>query len=190
MKISMTDIAQIASRIPSITAKDIFKTSSSVVVACSALIAVVLVATTGTAEAQVRAKSLSKTCPKVQLVGSESATIYKNSAPLRSGGVGTPLIGYRREPTLIYNRRNFSGSRHVVYDSKGKSLASCPVVSAEGHAGRARCTIQTSSLRRSAVGNTGSPTVYFKVSGNLCVKVPDAGRCYGSVKGLCNQLIK
>lgn len=141
------------------------------------------------AEAQVRGLSISNVCPKVQAAGAESSTIYKQSAPLRSGGVGTPLIGYRKEMTLIYNRRNFSGGSHVIYDSKGKSLASCPVTSAHGHAGRARCTALTSVVRRAAIRNSGSPSVYFKINKNLCVKVPDAGRCVGSVKGLCNSLI-
>jgi hypothetical protein len=153
------------------------------------LAAVSVVGFSSGAEAQFRAKSLAKICPKVQAAGSESSTIYKQSAPLRSGGVGTPLIGYRQEPTLIFNKRNFSGGSHTIYDSSGKSLGRCPVVSAEGHAGRARCTMQTSSLRRTAVKNTRSPRIYFKISGRLCVSVPDAGRCVGSVKGLCDRLI-
>jgi hypothetical protein len=142
------------------------------------------------AEAQVRGLTIAKVCPKVQAAGSESSTIYKQSAPLRSGGVGTPLIGYRKEMTLIFNKRNFSGSSFTVYDSKGGSLIRCPFASAEGHAGRARCTAQTAGVRSAAVKNSGSPSVYFKINKNLCVKVPDAGRCVGSVKGLCNQLIK
>jgi hypothetical protein len=142
------------------------------------------------ANAQYRALSIDKVCPKVQAAGSESATIYKQSAPLRSGGVGTPLIGYRKEPTLIFNRRNFSGSSFTIYDSKGNSLARCPFASAEGHAGRARCTAQTAGVRGAAIKNTRSARIYFKINKNLCVSVPDAGRCVGSVKGLCNQLIK
>lgn len=141
-------------------------------------------------EAQdVRARSIEQFCPKVQAAGSESSTIYKQSAPLRAGGVGTPLVGYRKELTLIFNKRNFSGGSHTVYDSKGNSLGRCPVVSAHGHAGRARCTMQTSTVRRAAIRNTRSPRIYFKVSQNLCVSVADAGRCVGSVKGLCDRLI-
>jgi hypothetical protein len=142
------------------------------------------------AEAQFRALSIDQVCKKSQLVGSESSTIYKNSAPLRAGGVGTPLVGYRKEPTLIFNANNFSGGSFTIYDSEANSLARCPYASAEGHRGRARCTIQTAALRRAAVKNTGSARVYFKVNKNNCVEIPDAGRCYGSVKGLCNQVIK
>jgi hypothetical protein len=158
-----------------------------------ALALVTLVALSGvsTATAQdVRARSLAQNCPTVLDVGAQSSTIYKQSAPMRAGGIGTPIVGFRREPTLIYNRRNFSGRMATIYDSQGNSLARCPHTSAHGHAGRARCTAQTVSVRRAAVRRTGSPTVYFKVSNRLCVKVPDAGRCVGSVKGLCNQLIK
>lgn len=156
-----------------------------------AAVAFVSVCAASAAQAQdVRARSLAQICPTSQDVGSQSSTIYKQSAPLRSGGVGTPLVGYRKEPTLIYNKRNFSGSTATIYDSQGNSIARCPHTSAHGHAGRARCTVQTTTVRRAAVRRTGSPTIYFKVSGRLCVKVPDAGRCVGSVKGLCNQLIK
>jgi hypothetical protein len=157
------------------------------------LVLVTMVALSGmsTATAQdVRARSLAQNCPTVLDVGAQSSTIYKQSAPMRSGGIGTTIVGFRREPTLIYNRRNFSGGFATIYDSQGNSLARCPHTSAHGHAGRARCTVQTASVRRAAVRRTGSPAVYFKVSNRLCVKVPDAGRCVGSVKGLCNQLIK
>jgi hypothetical protein len=153
------------------------------------IVAMSVVGFCGAAEAQKRARPIDKICPKVQAAGSESATIYKQSAPLRSGGIGTPIVGFRQEPTLIFNRRNFSGGSHTIYDSSGKALGSCPVVSAHGHAGRARCTMQTSSIRRAAVRNTRSARVYFKISGRLCVSVPDAGRCIGSVKGMCDRLI-
>jgi len=143
------------------------------------------------ANAQYRARSLDQFCPTTQEVGSESGTVYKNSAPVRANSSLTaPIVGFRKEPTLIFSRRNFTGSSHTIYDSNGTSLGRCPVTSAHGAAGRSRCTLQTASVRRQAVKNTRSATVYFKVAQNLCVKVPDAGKCYGSVKGLCNQVIK
>ena len=143
-----------------------------------------------------QARSIEERCPKIKDAGNPSKTIYKQSAPLRSGGLDTPIIGFRKEPTLIFNRKNFRGRTHRIYDSTGVAIARCPVVSAHGHAGRARCTTQTSSLRRRARRNsrratgTASPTIYFKIRRNLCVRVPDAGRCVGSVKGLCDRLIK
>lgn len=138
--------------------------------------------------ARARSRSINAVCPSVESLPN-GKYIYKNSAPLRRGGVGTPLIGYRKEPTLIYNKRNFAGGRHTVYDSNGKSLMSCQVTSAHGHAGRARCTAQTANVRRAAMKNTRSPAGFFKITSKLCVKIPDLGRCYGSVKGLCNRTI-
>ena len=129
---------------------------------------------------------LSKVCSKVK---STSGFIYKQSAPLRSGGVGTALIGYRKEPTLICNVRECGGTS-TVYDKQGNTIGRCPWASAHGHVGgRYRCTMSTSGLRRTAVKNAKSPSVYFKLKNGQCVEVPDAGRCVGSVKGLCNQLI-
>lgn len=135
-------------------------------------------------------RNLAKSCPNISQVGSASGTIYKNSAPLRSGGIGTPLIGYRKEPSLIMLRR-YTTSGTSIYDSKGQKIGSCPWASAHDAAGgRFRCTMQTASLRKNAVKNTNNASIYFKVNSKTCVAVPDAGRCYGSFKGLCNQLIK
>lgn len=146
-------------------------------------ICLILLTITGTANADIF-----KVCPKILSV-TEAKTIYKQSAPLRKAGEGTPIIGFRKEPTLIFNASNFSGSSFTVYDLNGNKLASCPYGSATGHKGRARCTIQTPSLRRSAIAKTGTPAIYFKIKSNTCVGVKDAGRCEGSVKGLCNRLI-
>ena len=135
-------------------------------------------------------RNLKKVCPNTILVGGASGTVYKNSAPLRSGGVGTPLIGYRKEPSLLMSRR-YTTSGTSIYDNAGNRIGSCPWASAHGFSGgRFRCTMQTASLRRAAVKNTKKANVYFKVNSKTCVEVTDAGRCYGSSKGLCNQLIK
>ena len=126
-------------------------------------------------------------CKKFMSLGS---FIYKNSAPLRRGGIGTPIVGFRREPTLICNTRSCSRRGTTIYDNRGTRIGGCPWTSAHGHVGgRFRCTMQTSSLRRSAT-RAGTPAVFFTVSGSTCVKIPDAGRCYGSSKGLCNQTIR
>ena len=132
----------------------------------------------------------SNICKKILSVQSRDF-IYKNSAPLRSGGVGTPLIGYRNEPTLIMYKRFGSGGT-TIYSKNYQKIGSCPWASAHGAAGgRFRCTMNTGGLRRSAVSKSrGSATILFTLPGKTCVSVPDAGRCYGSVKGRCNQLIK
>lgn len=135
-------------------------------------------------------RNLRRVCTKVLNVGSASSTIYKNSAPLRSGGLSSPIIGFRKEPTLIMNRNISSRGTHPIYDSSGSRIATCPWASAYGHAGgRLRCTVPTSTVRRSATKRTKRPVIYFGVNRKTCVKVPDAGRCFGSVKGLCNQTI-
>lgn len=114
--------------------------------------------------------------------------VYKNAAPLRSGGIGTPLIGYREEPTLIFRKSN--GGRlgtTTVYDTKGNRLTSCPKASAEGFAGRYRCTNNTRGMCRQAKAKTRNKSVLFKVDTNKYIKVPNSGICYGSDKGLCNR---
>ena len=138
-------------------------------------------------------KSLASTCSSTISVVGNPGLIYKNSAPLRSGGVGTPLVGYRREPTLILVRNLSSRSTGRIFDKAGNAIGSCPWASAhDTYGGRLRCTMSTSGLRKTAVRNTNSAEIYFLIHGKkkLCVKIPDAGRCYGSSKGLCSQLIR
>jgi hypothetical protein len=154
------------------------------------LLLIVAILTNNTASAKRTTNALNRSCPKIAEVGTQSSTIYKQSAPIRSGGIGTPIVGYRKEPTLIMNSNISTRGTRDIYDSKGNRLGSCPWATAEGHpGGRLRCTMQTSSLRQSALKNTRSTSIYFSVTPKLCVRVPDAGRCYGSVKGPCNQLI-
>lgn len=129
-----------------------------------------------------------KACSKIEAVN--QGYIYKNSAPLRSGGPGTPLVGYRKEPTLIMMKRLVLSRTATIYDQKGNNIGSCPWASAhDAPSGRYRCTMSTSGLRSAARRKTGSPRIFFKISSKLCVEIPDAGRCYGSNKGLCTQLI-
>ncbi len=138
------------------------------------------------------ARKVSSLAACSRILTTSNGFIYKNSAPLRSGGVGTPLIGYRKEPSLIMSSYRGSVSRTAhIYDKASKKIGSCPWASAHDTAGgRYRCTMNTAGLRRTAVKNTRSPEAYFKINGSTCVKVDDVGRCYGSSKGLCNQLIK
>ena len=118
--------------------------------------------------------------------------IYKNAAPMRTGGPGTPLTGFRKEPTLIMNKSLTRGSTKI-FDSQDNLLATCPWAEAHGHkGGRFRCVNSTVAMKRKAIKNTGSPKVYFLVNARTkyCVEVPDSGRCYGSAKGLCNTNLK
>jgi hypothetical protein len=130
-------------------------------------------------------------CTTVEKLPSKNF-IYKNAAPMRTGGPGTPLVGFRKQPTLIMNKA-YTRGQTKIYDSQDNLLATCPWATAHGHAGgRFRCTNSTVAMKRRAVKNTGSPTVYFVVNARtkFCAEVPDSGRCYGSVKGLCNTNLK
>ena len=138
--------------------------------------------------AQKAEAQIGKVCTSV-ITLPDGRFIYKNSAPLRNArGI---MIGLRYEPTLIMNSSAYSSRGGTkAYDSNGSVIGTCPWASAHGFSGgRFRCTMKTSSLRRTAVKNTKNPAVFFNYKGTACVKVPDAGRCYGSVKGGCNRLI-
>lgn len=156
--------------------------------ACSVLLACLFISNFALAESSRAAVAKATAGCSSSVTLPNGAFIYKNSAPLRAGGVGTPLVGFRVEPTLIMNKRLGTG-RVTIFNAKGTQIGSCPWASAHGHAGgRARCTMNTRSLRSSALRSGGRPGGYFKVGGT-CVNVPDFGRCYGSVKGLCNRLL-
>ena len=117
--------------------------------------------------------------------------VYKNAAPLRAGGEGSRLIGFREEPTVIAKRSGFLAGSTRIFDSNGTVLGGCPKASATGFAGRYRCSNNTRAMRRKAVKNTRSPAVYFTLSGTKrCLMVPEPGGCYGSNKGKCNTVIK
>ena len=142
------------------------------------------------------AKTTAKAKPKAAAVCTSVITlpnskfVYKNSAPVR-GGRDEHIIGYRVEPTLImYSSSLSSRSGTKIYDLTGNLIGSCPWASADGAAGgRFRCTMNTRNLRRAALRNTKNPSVLIAYRGSACVKVPDAGRCYGSNKGPCNQVL-
>ncbi len=130
-------------------------------------------------------------CSEVLDVRGGGRFIYKQSAPMRQAGIGTPIVGFRKQPTLIMNVNISNRSTSTIFDTRGNAIGRCPWATAHGHSGgRMRCTMETSSLRQTAIRNTGSATVLFKINDRQCVSVPDAGRCNGSVKGLCDRLIQ
>jgi hypothetical protein len=132
-------------------------------------------------------------CERILDVKKGRSFIYKHSAPMRAGGrtYPAPIVGFRKEPTLILNARIGSTKGAKILDSKGTTIGSCPWAVAHGHSGgRYRCTMSTSSLRRKAIKSSGKPAIFFTLNKKSCAKVEDAGRCIGSVKGLCNQTIR
>ena len=122
-------------------------------------------------------------CSSVADIGS-GAFGYKNSAPVRACSAHTcPITRFRHDPTLLFKTRNYPSFSCQVLDRQGRLIVTCPRQSAIGFAGgRCRCSSSderlTERVRRSAVARTGSPEVYFRM-GNKCVRVPDAGACYG-----------
>jgi hypothetical protein len=137
-----------------------------------------------------RATRALEVCPKIEKL-STSGYIYKNAAPLRSGGEGTPLIGYEEVPTLIMKKNVSFKGKASVYDLVGNQIARCPWKPATGFAGgRYKCANNTRKMRKKAVTAAGSAAGLFKINTNLCIQIEDLGRCYGSVKGKCNQLLK
>lgn len=82
-----------------------------------------------------------------------------------------------------------SNSCIPVYDSKGNQIYSMGAYSPAGPPWRSRhygcwgcsnSSLGGSSLAAAARKNTGSSTVYLGTSGQQCVRIPDAGRCYNS----------
>jgi len=158
-----------------------------VAVKCS-LLALFAIASTHSTQAQT---SVSTLCPVQADISNLRSVIYKNSAPLRSGGANSPIVGFRGEPTLIMIANVSTRRTATIFDSNGKRLGSCPWASAHGtRGGRMRCTMKTAALRRAALRNTKSPSIIFKITPTRCITIPDAGKCYGSVKGLCTRTIK
>ncbi|MFO0417486.1 MAG: hypothetical protein ACK5Y6_09380 [Pseudomonadota bacterium] len=136
---------------------------------------------------------LSAVCPTVYNLNERSgigALIqYKNNQVQRSGGVGTPLAGFLRQPTIIatQGRNPFRLGRASIYDSKGKLV--CTSAPRQGCAtSRGECLARykfpcsTTAVRR-ATGNGA----FVKVAQNMCVRIPNAGKCYNvKVRDLCD----
>lgn len=136
---------------------------------------------------------LSEVCPTVFNLNERSAIgaliQYKNNQVQRTGGVGTPLAGFLRQPTIIatQGRNPFTLSRATIYDSKGKLVCTsstrqgCSVSRGECLA-RYKFPCSTTSVRRAT-----REGAFVKVSNNMCVKIPNAGKCYNvKVRDLCD----
>lgn len=136
---------------------------------------------------------LSAVCPTVFNINERSgigALIqYKNNQVQRTGGVGTPLAGFLRQPTIIstQGRNPFRLSRATIYDSKGKAICTssgrqgCSVSRGECLA-RYKFPCSTTSIRRAT-----REGAFVKVAEKMCIRVPNAGKCYNvKVRDLCD----
>ncbi len=142
---------------------------------------------------------LSKVCKNVQELG---ANQYKNNSPIRAqnGNNASPITRFALNPTIIFIRGNPAKlARANVYDSQGNYLTSGVRLGCDAP-GRGTCNSRykgsevspndTRSVRRKAVAKTRSPSIYWRVATNLCIRVPDAGKCYNvQVRGFCDGRI-
>jgi hypothetical protein len=136
---------------------------------------------------------LSQACPTVYNISERSkigaVVQYKNNQVQRTGGVGTPLAGFLRQPTIIatQGRNPFKLGRATIYDGNGKAICSsgprqgCSVSRGECLA-RYKFSCSTTSVRRATKDGA-----YVKVAPNMCIRVPNAGKCYNvKVRDLCD----
>ncbi len=136
---------------------------------------------------------LSAVCPMVYNINERSSIgaliQYKNNQVQRTGGVGTSLAGFLRQPTIIatQGRNPFRLSRATIYDSKGKAVCSsgprqgCAVTRGECLA-RYKFSCSTTGVRRATRDGA-----FVKVAQDMCIKVPNAGKCYNvKVRDLCD----
>jgi hypothetical protein len=139
---------------------------------------------------------LAAVCPTVKELGPNQ---YKNNSPIRAqnGNNASPITRFALNPTIIFIVGNPATlGRASVYDSAGNYLTSGVRLTCDKR-GRGVCNARykgsesapndTRSIRRKAVKNTKSPSIYWKVSSKLCYRIPDAGKCYNVQKrGLCD----
>jgi hypothetical protein len=136
---------------------------------------------------------LSAVCPTVfnlnERSGIGALIQYKNNQVQRTGGVGTPLAGFLRQPTIIatQGRNPFRLSRATIYNSDGKLVCSsgtrqgCSVARGECLA-RYKFPCSTTAVRRATRDGA-----FVKVAENMCIRIPNAGKCYNvKVRDLCD----
>jgi hypothetical protein len=136
---------------------------------------------------------LSAVCPTVYNLNERSAIgaviQYKNNQVQRTGGVGTPLAGFLREPTIIatQGRNPFRLGRATIYNSKGNAVCSSSArqgcSSSRGEClARYKFRCSTTAVRRAT-----SDGAFVKVADNMCIRIPNAGKCYNvKVRDLCD----
>ena len=128
-------------------------------------------------------------CSTVRALGSD---VYKNSKPHRAcSAINCAIDYFERFPSLLVNTRGTPRKgAAVLINSNGKSLMSCAQLPCRDCRTGARyvCRGNTNAIAKRAKSTAGSYTVFYKL-GSYCVRIPDVGRCVGSVKGLCNQVL-
>lgn len=153
-----------------------------------------VVAVCGIAFAQVAEAQLSAVCPVVKEF-SDRASIkaliqWKNHQVQRAGGPGTPLRPPVRQPTIIATQGSnpFKNFRATIYNQAGKNIVTsaprqgCSVTRGECLA-RYKFPRNTTAIRLA----TSPGGAYVKVANNLCIRIPNPGKCYNvKVRELCD----
>lgn len=148
----------------------------------------------------VASAQLTTVCPTYRELGRDQ---YKSNTPQRTGGVGTALVGFTENPSIIFIKTNPAKlGQAKVYDKKGNLLFSAPRLSCASRPkgyfrgeclSRYKANVKNAStrvMRRKAIRQTGSPEAFWKVSSTLCVRVMDLGKCYNvKVRGKCDGRI-
>jgi hypothetical protein len=147
-----------------------------------------------TLDAHAAGRALRGTVSGCSTIRGLGADIYKNSKPVRAcSAINCPIAYFERSPSLLVNTR---GTPRVfaatLIDAKGGTLATCGQKACRDCSQGFRYVCQNGGGTNAIAGNAkkraGSYKVYYKV-GSQCVEIPDVGKCKGSVKGLCNQLL-
>ncbi len=133
---------------------------------------------------------LASVCPTVVDVSSRAAgslVQYKNNQVQRNAAGA--VSGFLRSPTIIatQGRNPFSLARSTVYNSSGKAVCtSGPRLGCSSTRGeclaRYKFNCTSTALRKATSGGA-----FVKVSPNVCIRIPNAGKCYNvKVRGLCD----
>lgn len=139
---------------------------------------------------QLAEAQLSKVCPVIKDIsdrqGIGALVQYKNSQVQRACAALTcPISGFLKSPTIIatLGRNPFKLGSATIFNEKGRVIArsggrlGCAVNRGECLA-RYKFFGSTTAIRRAAKNGTG----YVKVATNLCVKIPNLGKCYNVKK--------
>jgi hypothetical protein len=138
---------------------------------------------------------LSKVCQRVVEItdrGRPAGALiqWKNHQVQRSGGVGSPITFFLRQPTIIatQGRNPFTLGRATIYDSNGKAVCSSgPRLGCSVRRGECLARYKFNCNSTTARQRTQRGGAYVKVSPTTCIRLPSAGRCYNvKVRGLCD----
>jgi len=145
--------------------------------------------------AQAAKADLARVCPVIKNIsdrqGIGALVQYKNSQVQRACAALTcPISGFLKSPTIIatQGKNPFRLASATIYNDQGRVIGR-----SGGRLGcasnRGECLARykffgsTTSIRRSARDGIG----YVKVATNLCVKVPNLGKCYNvKVRDTCD----